>query len=237
VFGQPVQININKISQKINFQKFGNCYYFSLKNLADLLISDSDIIINNCSINCRNEILKFSPNSFFVVYKNDSILRVAQMAQPSVDYNENLFIPVISFFNAMNGINLINCNINDNQIEIISTFIFKKIMLFNVENYFLSSKDKKIIIENNSPLLLIKNELSLIENSIITKIDIKPRRFVKKYETKKSDTKISIFSNNSKLIDSTKNENQNKDLFLYDTKKDEINPKTYTIPKDLRKPK
>lgn len=236
LYAQSPQISINKIPQNVNYKKFGNSYYLSLEELSDILIKDSLKIKINNSIQYKNEILKFSPNSFYVVYQNDTILNVAQMAQTSVENKGLLYIPVISFFNAMNGINLINCITEGKHIEITSTLIFKIISLPYPDNYPINTKpDSKLSVQNEIPFLVEKDCLK-IEKKKIIKDSIEVREKSKIINNKKEI----IIPNNvkkSNLNDSTKIDNTGKDIFLYDSKKDEIYPKSYTIPKNLKKPK
>jgi hypothetical protein len=221
----------------VNCQKLGNCYYFSLGEISNFLISDSEKLLINNSIRYKNEILKFSPNSFYIVYQNDSIVRVAQMAQTTFEKNGELFIPVISFFNAMNGINLINSTIDRNQIEIINKLIFKTNACSQPDNYIISTNIDGKLIDQNEILLLIEKDSLIIDKPEDTKFYIETRIIVKNTENKKRENGIPKYVKQSKLIDSNIVDDTGKDLFLYDTKKDEINPKSYTIPKNLKKPK
>jgi hypothetical protein len=237
IFSQPVQISINKIPQKLNYYKFGNCFYLNLKDLSNLLIADSSKIIINSSIQYNNEILKFSSNSFFLVYQNDTLIRVAQMAQPALEKNDELYIPVISFFNAMNGTNLINTFIESKNIEIIELLIFKNKFSNKNENLTVDLKQEGRLIQNSEPNKLIEKYLMKIEKPLISNNEVLIRGILKNNEITNIDKKYSDFNFKSKIKDSLNTINQGKEIFLYDTRKDEINPKSYTIPKDLKKPK
>lgn len=102
-------IKYNEQCKQINLIKYNNQKYISISELPKIFAEDNDIFSKNYFIERINEKLIFSDLTFFVVYRNETQMRVAQMNLPSIIIKDNLQIPFKSFLETMNTLGLIKC--------------------------------------------------------------------------------------------------------------------------------
>ncbi|MBX3042473.1 MAG: hypothetical protein KIT33_06820 [Candidatus Kapabacteria bacterium] len=117
-------ILINGSKKSINLKQINNTDYIQINELAKLL--DVNALCNDNNIKYNNESLKFALGSFFVVYENDDLLRVAQMNLPVIELNYQTFIPFNSFINSMQGIGLLEYKYSDKTLIISSNIVKSK---------------------------------------------------------------------------------------------------------------
>ncbi len=161
------EIQYHKSELKIITIKFNDQYYFSIKELSKIFVLNNDINANEYYLNYKDEELIFSELSFFMVYRSNSQMRVAQMSHPAIKINDVLHIPINTFFVSMNSLNLINSQTqSDKIVDIIDYSIFEvqerssiiKIVSENISNELEGKipKDSTIVIQKKSKKEVIK---------------------------------------------------------------------------------
>lgn len=125
---------------KVENFKINEIIYIPLKDLK-YIFNNSFLNTTYSSIYYKNEELIFSDKSFFVVYKNSEVMRVAQMSHPVISFNNLILIPIIQFLNSLKGLGLINYEVVENKKIIINN---QKIL--NELRYY----DSSVIIKNNT---------------------------------------------------------------------------------------
>jgi hypothetical protein len=125
---------------KVEIYKINDIIYIPLKDFK-YLFNNSFLKISYSSINYKKEELIFSDKSFFVVYKNSEIMRIAQMSHPVISFNNLILIPIIQFLNSLKGLELLNFEIVENKkIKITNQKILNELV----------NNDSSIIIQNNT---------------------------------------------------------------------------------------
>ncbi|HRP01912.1 MAG TPA: hypothetical protein PLE30_04605 [Candidatus Kapabacteria bacterium] len=144
-----------------------NQSYISINELAEIFSFSTNDNTFDYYIFDDDEKLIFSDLSFFIVYQNMSIMRVAQMSQPSIMLHNELFIPIFSFFEVMDSSNLIKSKItNFKDIRIISSNIFKsKIEVIGKVNLEPQTNESKGNLNN-----------TLLDSTNITNIEVKDNK-------------------------------------------------------------
>lgn len=158
-----IDINYHKSNLNIEVISFNGQDYISINQLPKIFIMNKEVVSDEYSLQYRDEKLIFSEFSFFVVYKSNSQMRVAQMSHTATKINDELCIPIISFFKALNSLNLINSQIVANKsIDIIDFSIFQnEIIKQNLKINIPETKvERKVVQEKDSTLKrkIIKNK-------------------------------------------------------------------------------
>jgi hypothetical protein len=175
MFGILSQTNLDiyyqKNNLKINLLHYNGQYYIPLKQLQKIFVLNQDIICSEYSLKYKDEELIFSEFSFFIVYKSNAQLRVAQMSHTSIKIDNDLCIPITPFFNAMNSLNLINTIINNTAIDIIDYSIFEKELIKKNELNQLTKQTEKLKTSIKSDTLSKKKKVKSKEMENIFKFN------------------------------------------------------------------
>lgn len=144
---------IDGINKNIKFQTINSIKYINLSDLSNLLNVNSKIANNQLEFD--KEILKFASGSFFIVYENDTKMRVAQMTLPCIEKNNEFLIPWSAFLTSLQGIGLINFEIINNK------YIIKS-------NIFITKKEpKKEIVKETKKIQITPKQNNIIEEQIL----------------------------------------------------------------------
>lgn len=142
-----IEIQYHKNDLKINSIEYNGISYISINNLSKIFVMNNMIKQSEYFLIYKDEELIFSDLSFFIVYKSNSQMRVAQMSHPSIKINNELHIPINAFFASMNSLNLINSqNSNNKIIDIIDYSIFEHEIIVNDSNKMIN---KSVVIRKN----------------------------------------------------------------------------------------
>jgi len=135
-----IEIEHQNSKLKVEIFKVNDINYIPLKDFK-YIFNNSFLKISYSSINYKKEELIFSDKSFFVVYKNSEIMRIAQMSHPVISFNNLILIPIIQFLNSLKGLELLNFEIVENKkIKITNQKILNELV----------NNDSSIIIQNNT---------------------------------------------------------------------------------------
>lgn len=140
-----------------------NIEYLKLSDLKKIFINNSNLKIENNTIYYDREELTFSDLSFFVAYKNQSVLRIAQLTSPCIEFDNELFIPIISFFKGMDAIDLIK------SIKMVNFINISNYNIFNLPMKIEPKPLTKIKINKNPQLDTSKTDLDSLDNKNIPK--------------------------------------------------------------------
>lgn len=140
-----LEIHYHKNNLKLNILYYNGQTYLSMNELSKIFILNDNIKYYDYYLKFQDEELIFSDLSFFVVYRSGSQMRVGQMSHPAIKIRGELHVPIQSFFQSMNSLNLINSKIiNDQAIDIIDYSIFEKpIAPIIIEKKVLDLNEKK----------------------------------------------------------------------------------------------
>ena len=112
----PLTFVVNEQKIIVNDERINNITYIQIEDLAKILNLNVDYEVNYGVIKNNNFKLKTSPNSFYIVYQTKDTLQIGQMTTPAIMMNNRFLIPVLSILNVMQGLNLINYEINKQNI-------------------------------------------------------------------------------------------------------------------------
>lgn len=129
------------VPYSITMQTLNDSDYISLGLLTQTVFKDWELVDNNWEIKKEDKRLKTAVASFFVLYQEAVMPQVIQMNLPTLMLKGNLFVPINSFFKALERVGLFNVNIDRNIITLNS--IVEKSPVVRNQSEFLSDSLSK----------------------------------------------------------------------------------------------
>ncbi len=125
----PLTFVINGQKIIVNDERINSINYIRIDDLAKIICPNSDCEVNFGIISHEKFTLKTSSNSFYIVFQTIDTLQIGQMTAPALISNNQILIPLNSILNVLQGLNLLDYEINKHNI-LVSGRIFDLQMKF-----------------------------------------------------------------------------------------------------------
>lgn len=178
--------------------------YASVKEIAPLIINEGKYADDNYEYISGSQFLRTSPASFFVLFAESDSAWVLQMTLPTLNYRNEILIPVLPFFRAISSIPIFSVKINGYS----------------------------IIIERKVELLKTNIQALAVKKNQVQRIDTSYSSSNKPHKLGNWENKIKYLDNYFKSRKSLSKETE-PTMDTITTNKDLKEPDQYIIPKEL----